>query len=96
MMNRLKWKWMIPFALVVILFPNKAGAEVVLPTGNVISKVDFEKHVVGLFGKVGCILVPVMVPFKAKMDFDCRCSVTKPRGMAFQWPANLMGEELIY
>ena len=70
MMTRLKWKWMIPFALVVILFPNaKAYAEITLPNGTVIPKVDFEKHVVGLFGKVGCNTGSCHGSFQGKNGF---------------------------
>jgi Protein of unknown function (DUF1549)/Protein of unknown function (DUF1553) len=41
-------------ALIVACFAGPALAGVELPAGGTVEKVDFERHVMGLFGKAGC------------------------------------------
>src|SRR5262249_9012724 len=42
-------------ALAALLLPHTArAAEVQLPDGGKVQKVDFERHVMGLFGRMGC------------------------------------------
>jgi hypothetical protein len=40
--------------LVALCFAGTAAAGVELPAGGTVEKVDFERHVMGLFGKAGC------------------------------------------
>lgn len=56
---------------VVVLFGfhSQAIAEVQLPDGTVIKNVDFEKHVVGLFGRSGCNLGSCHGSFQGKNGF---------------------------
>src|SRR5262249_17871313 len=43
------------FALTACLLPTLAAhAAVTLPNGGTVEKVDFERHVMGLFGRAGC------------------------------------------
>ncbi len=37
-----------------ILFTNSASAAVELPGGKTLDKVDFERHIMGIFGRTGC------------------------------------------
>src|SRR5687768_17193920 len=42
-------------AFLVLIAPNAASAAPVkLPDGGTVVKVDFERHVMGLFGRMGC------------------------------------------
>jgi hypothetical protein len=41
-------------ACAIIALSSTAGAAVQLPSGGSVEKVDFERHVMGLFGKAGC------------------------------------------
>src|ERR1700683_3817456 len=38
----------------VLLAPQAPAAAVTLPGNNAVEKVDFERHVMGLFGRMGC------------------------------------------
>lgn len=70
MVASLKWKWIIPFCLAIVLSPSTGlRAEIVMPDGTVIKQVDFEKHVVGLFGKVGCNTGSCHGSFQGKNGF---------------------------
>lgn len=44
----------LSYCLVALCFAAPAGAGVDLPTGGKLDKVDFERHVMGLFSKAGC------------------------------------------
>lgn len=44
----------LTYCLVALCFAAPASAGVDLPTGGKLDKVDFERHVMGLFGKAGC------------------------------------------
>jgi len=44
----------IALVSVGLLVPSVARAEVVLPDGTKVAKVDFERHIMGLFSKSGC------------------------------------------
>ena len=41
-------------ALFALSFAGTAAAGVELPAGGTVEKVDFERHVMGLFSKLGC------------------------------------------
>ncbi len=55
----------------ILLFSSSSTlrAEVQLPDGTVIKKVDFEKHLVGLFGRSGCNLGSCHGSFQGKGGF---------------------------
>jgi hypothetical protein len=40
--------------LLLALTPTTRSAEIKLPDGSVVAKVDFERHVMGVFGRMGC------------------------------------------
>src|SRR5262245_66085543 len=40
--------------LSIVALSATARADVVMPNGGKVEKVDFERHVMGLFGKMGC------------------------------------------
>ena len=66
------YQWKQIFAVcVVVLFGlhGTARAEVQLPDGTVIKTVDFEKHIVGLFGRSGCNLGSCHGSFQGKNGF---------------------------
>ena len=66
------YQWKQIFAVcVVVLFGlhDTARAEVQLPDGTVIKTVDFEKHIVGLFGRSGCNLGSCHGSFQGKNGF---------------------------
>src|SRR6266513_2244101 len=44
----------LTFCLVAICLATPARAAVDLPSGTKVQSVDFERHVMGLFGKAGC------------------------------------------
>src|SRR5262245_32784069 len=44
----------LTLALLVVGLPTTARADVVLPNGTRVQTVDFERHVMGLFGRAGC------------------------------------------
>ena len=44
----------LSYCLVALCFAESASAAVDLPSGTKLEKVDFERHVMGLFGKAGC------------------------------------------
>src|SRR5206468_9736655 len=45
---------LLSFAALVGPRPASAGAAVPLPGGASLEKVDFERHIMGLFGRMGC------------------------------------------
>src|SRR5439155_1045261 len=46
--------WILPLCLLGLSATEGRSAEVTLPDGGVLKQVDFERHVMGLFGRAGC------------------------------------------
>src|SRR5205085_7355099 len=44
----------LTYCLIALCFAAPASADVDLPSGTKLDKVDFERHVMGLFSKAGC------------------------------------------
>ena len=57
------------FAMLGLLFAARADAAVPLPTGSAVAHVDFERHVMGLFGRAGCNLGSCHGSFQGKGGF---------------------------
>ena len=65
-----QWKQILAVCVVVLFGMNSpVRAEVQLPDGTVIKTVDFEKHIVGLFGRSGCNLGSCHGSFQGKNGF---------------------------
>jgi hypothetical protein len=56
-------------ALLGCLAATPASAEVLLPAGRRLERVDFERHVMGLFGRAGCNAAACHGSFKGKGGF---------------------------
>src|SRR6516164_9579665 len=54
---------------VALLVPALAPAAVTLPGGGKVEKVDFERHVMGVFGKAGCASGSCHGSFQGKGGF---------------------------
>src|SRR4029077_17761318 len=51
---RLLLAGLVALFLVNVAAPRRGSAAIELPTGVKLEKVDFERHVMGLFGRMGC------------------------------------------
>lgn len=54
----------------LLVAPAMGRAEVTLPTGQVIEKVDFERHMMGLLGRMGCAMGSCHGSFQGKGGFQ--------------------------
>ncbi len=60
---------LIPAALALLMTSGRAAAQVQPPGGAAIDSVDFERHVMGLFGRMGCNLGSCHGSFQGKGGF---------------------------
>jgi hypothetical protein len=56
-------------SLVILAAANPASAQVQLPSGGTLDNVDFERHVMGLFGRAGCNMGSCHGSFQGKGGF---------------------------
>ncbi|MFO0970056.1 MAG: DUF1549 and DUF1553 domain-containing protein [Gemmataceae bacterium] len=57
-------------AIITLLSTAPAHADIKLPTGQTLDKVDFERHVMGLLGRMGCNLGSCHGSFQGKGGFQ--------------------------
>jgi hypothetical protein len=65
---RLRFRW-AAVALLVMVPAGAGAAEVRLPNGGVVQQVDFERHVMGVFGRMGCAAGSCHGSFQGKGGF---------------------------
>src|SRR5262249_31711192 len=61
----------LALACAIGLFSSRpAHAEIKLPTGQTLDKVDFERHIMGLLGRMGCNMGSCHGSFQGKGGFQ--------------------------
>lgn len=61
--------WIVPLFLLGVSYSPARSAEVKLPDGGSLQQVDFERHVMGLFGRAGCASGSCHGSFQGKGGF---------------------------
>jgi hypothetical protein len=81
-------------ALAVLAAPAVRAAEVQLPGGAVIPKVDFERHVMGVFGRMGCNAGSCHGSFQGKGGFRLSLFGYDPEKDFFTLTRDLQGRRV--
>ncbi len=71
--------WILAIGLVCLLPQSGRAGEVKLPGGESLQNVDFERHVMGLFGGSAATAAPATARSRARAASGCRCSATIPK-----------------
>jgi hypothetical protein len=77
-----------------LTFPRAGAASVELPTGGKIEKVDFERHIMGLFGRMGCNGGSCHGSFQGKGGFQLSLFGYDPAKDYYNVTRGLMGRRL--